>query len=88
MGSSIIMDILNPQITIRKSGWLGKFFRGEYTVSFTYAEEYYTTTRWRCEERARCYGADTHADALLFAQKIKLRITGSSVHVYDETVED
>jgi hypothetical protein len=82
------MDILNPQITIRKSGWFSKFFRGAFTVSFTYAVEYENQRTRCCEERARCYGADTHADALLFAQKIKLRITGSSVPVYDETVED
>ena len=82
------MDILNPQITIRKSGWLGRLFRGEYTIEFTYAREYYTTTRWRCEEVVRCYGAETHAESLEFVQKIKLRTTGSKVPVHDYTVED
>tara|TARA_R110002124_G_scaffold286078_1_gene465846 strand:+ start:1233 stop:1481 length:249 start_codon:yes stop_codon:yes gene_type:complete len=82
------MDILNPQITIRKSGWLSKFFRGEYTIAFTYAVEYETSSRRRCEERARCYGAETHAEALEFVQKIRLRTTGSKVPVHDETVEE
>ena len=80
------MNILNPQITIRKSGWLSKFFTGEYTIAFTYAVEYETSSRRRCEERSRCYGAETHAEALEFVQKIKLRTTGSKVPVHDETV--
>ena len=70
------MDIINPQITIRKSGWLSKFFSGEYTIVFTYAVEYETSQCRRCEERTR----------LEFVQKIKLRTTGSKVPVHDETV--
>jgi hypothetical protein len=82
------MHIINPQITIRKSGWLGKFFRGEYTIVFTYAVEYQTSQWRRCEEQTRRYGAETHAEALEFAQKLKLRVSGSRVPIYDETEED
>tara|TARA_B110000259_G_scaffold63477_1_gene74995 strand:- start:2760 stop:3008 length:249 start_codon:yes stop_codon:yes gene_type:complete len=82
------MDILNPRIAIRKSGWLGKLFIGEYIIEFTYAKEYYTTTRWRCEEVIRKYGAATHSDAMKVVSNIKSKVSYGDVFVYDETVED
>ena len=80
------MDILNPRIAIRKSGWLGKLFRGEYTIEFTYAKEYYTTTTWRCEEVVRSYGAATHSDAMKVVSNIESKVSYGDVFVYDETI--
>jgi hypothetical protein len=82
------MNIINPRITIRKSGWLGKFFRGEYTVEFNYAVEYETQRTRHCFSKEKLHGARTHEEALNIAQRIKSKITGATIPIYDETVED
>tara|TARA_B110000090_G_scaffold83866_1_gene95411 strand:- start:212 stop:454 length:243 start_codon:yes stop_codon:yes gene_type:complete len=80
------MYIINPQITIIKSGWFIRLFR-EYTIVFTYAVAS-TLPISTSSRRQRTYYALDHVDALRIVNKLKAANTGLTVHVHDETVED
>ena len=81
------MYIINPQITIIKSGWFIRLFR-EYTIVFTYAVASTHPVLYTSSRRQRTYYALDHVDALRIVNKLKAANTGLTVHVHDETVED
>jgi len=78
------MYIINPQITIRKSGWFIRLFK-EFVVVFSYAVEYSTYHKRSCTEHQRTYYALDRVDALRIVNKLKAANTGLRVHVHDYT---
>jgi hypothetical protein len=74
------MDILYPRIIIKKTGWWLRWLGYEYKGHLLYGREYYNRDiRWSEDGTCDYFVAETKAQALREARRIKRKVTGMEV---------